>query len=128
MDSIKEQRDIRFIGSSLKDLNKLPEEIKEIFDFGIVLAAQGEKHVKAKPLQGFGGTRVLEIRESDRSGTYRAVYTTIFKHVVYVLHVFQKKSKSGIATPKQDIELIKQRLKRAELDYAENFKNEVNNG
>ena len=64
-----------------------------------------------------GSAKVLEIRESDRSGTYRAVYTVEWEGVVFVLHAFQKKSKSGIATTKQDIDLIKQRLKEAEVLY-----------
>jgi phage-related protein len=51
--------------------------------------------------------------EDRRSNTYRAVYTVKFAMAVFVLHVFQKKSKRGIATPKQDIDLIKNRLKLA---------------
>lgn len=65
-------------------------------------------------LKGFGGAGVLELIEDDRSGTYRAVYTVRFATAVYVLHVFQKKSKQGIATPHQDIELVRSRLKVAE--------------
>lgn len=52
---------------------------------------------------------------TDRQGdTFRAVYTLRHERAVYVLHVFQKKSKTGRKTPQQDIELIKQRLKEAE--------------
>ena len=69
-------------------------------------------------MKDFGGARVMEIVERDRSGTYRAVYTAHFDGV-YVLHVFQKKSKRGIATPKQDIELIKKRFAEAERDHKE---------
>lgn len=65
---------------------------------------------------------MLEIVEDHRSGTYRAVYTIRFKRAVYVLHVFQKKSKRGIATPKEEMDLVKQRLKRAAADYSERFK------
>lgn len=71
----------------------------------------------AKPLQGFGGAGVLEIVESYRGDAYRAVYTVRFAKVVYVLHCFQKKSTSGIKTPKQDVELIKSRLAEAERLY-----------
>lgn len=84
--------------------------------FGLYLAQIGEKHGTAKPLHGFGAP-VWEIRAEDRSGTYRAVYAIHLRDAVYVLHAFQKKAKSGIATPRQEIELIRQRLKRAgELD------------
>ncbi len=62
---------------------------------------------------------MLEIVESDAGGTYRAVYTVKFKEAVAVLHVFQKKSKQGIATPKQEVELIKSRFKLAEKVYEE---------
>ena len=115
------RRKIAYIGSALKDLNKTPKDVKEFFEFAILLAAQGEKHIKAKPLKGFGSSSVLEVVEDHKSGTYRAVYTTTFKNVLYVLHVFQKKSKQGKETPKHDIDLVKQRLKRAKMDYEENF-------
>jgi len=72
----------------------------------------------AKPLKGFGGTGVLELIEDDAAGTYRAVYTVRYLTAIYVLHVFQKKSKRGRQTPQQDIDLIKARLKRAEEIHA----------
>jgi len=73
--------------------------------------------LRQSPSKGFGGAGVLEIIEGHHGSTYRAVYTVKFSDVVYVLHAFQKKSKKGIETPKQDIQLIKKRLKRAEEDY-----------
>jgi phage-related protein len=73
----------------------------------------GSKHPDAKPLKGFGGAGVLEIVENFDGDTYRAVYTVKLAAAIYVLHAFQKKSKQGIATPQQDINLIKERLKRA---------------
>ena len=75
----------------------------------------------AKPLKGFKGARVLEVVEDFDGETYRAVYTVKLADVVYVLHAFQKKSKRGIATPKQDIELIEARFKRAKEHHAENY-------
>jgi phage-related protein len=81
-------------------------------------AQLGGKHGSAKPLHGFGGAGTLEIVEDHFSDTYRAVYTVRFAARIYVLHVFQKKSKSGIKTPKPEIELIKLRLKRAEQEHA----------
>jgi phage-related protein len=73
----------------------------------------------AKPLKGFGGARVMEIVERYRSDAYRAVYAVQFADAIYVLHVFQKKSTRGIATPKPDIDLIKQRLAEAERRHRE---------
>jgi phage-related protein len=71
-------------------------------------------------LKGFGGAGVLELIEDYQGGTYRAVYTVRFATKIYILHVFQKKSKKGIATPKQEIDLIKARLKQAEeLHYSQ---------
>jgi phage-related protein len=71
--------------------------------------------------RGFGDASVVEIIESGAGGTYRAVYTVRFEAAVFVLHVFQKKSKSGVATPKPDMELIETRLKRA-AEIAEEMK------
>jgi phage-related protein len=80
----------------------------------------GGKHPDAKPLRGdpaFRGGGVLEIVDNDDGDTYRAVYTVRYREVIYVLHCFQKKSKRGIETPRQDIELIKRRLKTADDHY-----------
>jgi phage-related protein len=77
-------------------------------------AAQlGETDPAAKPLRGFGGASVIEIVAEDKGGTWRAVYTVRFAESVYVLHAFQKKSKRGIATPRQDLDFIKRRLAEA---------------
>jgi phage-related protein len=85
--------------------------------FALRQAQEGQKHVNAKPLKGFGGAGVLEVVEDHAGNTYRAVYTVRFAGVVYVLHVFQKKSKKGSKTPKPEVDLIKQRLKAAKDDY-----------
>ncbi len=77
-------------------------------------AQMGDTDPAAKPLKGFGGTRVMEIVERHDKNTYRAVYTVQFEEAIYVLHAFQKKSKSGIATPQRDIELIRRRLTEAQ--------------
>ena len=98
----------------------MPEEVRDTFGFALFLAQQGQKHEQAKPLRGFGSAGVLEVVENDRGGTYRAVYTVRFANAVYVLHCFQKKSTSGIATSQHDIELIKARLKQAEAHAGEN--------
>lgn len=85
-----------------------------MFGFALSLAQAGDRHDAAKVLKGFGGAGVLEVVEDDANGTYRAVYTVKFPEAVFVLHCFQKKSKRGIATPRDDMEVISARLKVAE--------------
>lgn len=106
-----------FIGSSREDLKEFPDEVKQDIGYALFEAQKGQKSEAAKPLKGFGGAGVLEIIERFDGDTYRAVYTVKFREVVYVLHCFQKKSKSGIKTPQQEIDLIARRLKAAEEDY-----------
>jgi len=84
------------------------------FGFAFYLAQDGRKHEQAKPLRGFGSAGVLEVVEDWDRSAYRAVYTVRFEKAVFVLHVFQKKSKRGAATPKADMDLIRERLKVAE--------------
>jgi phage-related protein len=85
--------------------------------FELFLAQTGQHPPSAKLLKGFG-CGIVELVARFDGDTYRAVYTVRFREAVYVLHAFTKKSKHGIKTPKSDIELIKQRLKAAESDYA----------
>jgi phage-related protein len=101
-----------WIGNSLEIIRNFPPAVKDEIGFGLYQAQVGSKHVNAKPLKG-SGPGILEIVSDYRGDTFRAVYTARFGDRIYVLHAFQKKSKSGIATPKPDIELIKHRLKRA---------------
>jgi phage-related protein len=104
-----------WIGSSKKDLMALPLLVRKFFGHALNFAQNGERHDAAKVLKGFGGAGVLEVVEDDASGTYRAVYTVKFDEAVFVLHCFQKKSKSGIGTPQKDMETIRIRLKAAEM-------------
>lgn len=108
------EKPLVWIGSSKRDLMALPVPIRKFFGHALDFAQHGHKHDAAKVLKGFGGTGVLEIVEDGRGGTYRAVYTIKFKEAVFVLHVFQKKSKHGIETPKPDLDIIRERLKVAE--------------
>ena len=108
-----QMRRLEWIGSTKKDLLALPEEVVDVFGYALYLAQTGSKHDQAKPLRGFGSAGVLEVVEDRRGDTNRAVYTVQFAVRVFVLHVFQKKSKSGIATPKPDLDLIRNRLKVA---------------
>ncbi|EYU15594.1 MULTISPECIES: type II toxin-antitoxin system RelE/ParE family toxin [Photorhabdus] len=106
-----------WVGSSKKDLQSLPDDVQDIFGYALHVAQTGGKHSQAKPLKGFGGAGVLEVVEDYIGDTYRAVYTVKFGTAIYVLHVFQKKSSTGIATPKPDTDKIRERLKIAE-DHA----------
>ena len=110
-------RKIVWVGSSLRDLRSLPEEVKGEIGFGLYHAERGLSHASMKTLKGFGGASVQEIKVNDPGGTYRAVYTIRFKDFLYVLHVFQKKSTAGSKTSKADVELIKQRLAWAQADF-----------
>jgi phage-related protein len=106
-----------FIGSSLKDLKRFPAKVQNRMGFALNQVQEGDQPLAAKALKGFGGRTVLELIDDFDSDTYRAVYTVRFAGVVYVLHAFQKKAKKGISTPRQDIDLVKSRLRDAELHY-----------
>ena len=108
---------VRWIGSSRDDLREFPEPVRLRVGGALWEAQTGGKAGWAKPLKGFGGAGVLEVVDDHDGDTYRAVYTVRFAGAVYVLHAFQKKSKHGIATPKHEIALIEQRLKRAREDH-----------
>lgn len=122
MDDASGLRALNFIGSARGDLKAFPEEVRQDIGYALFEAQRGQKPATAKPLQGFGGAGVLEVLERHAGDTYRAVYTVNFRHVVYVLHCFQKKAKHGIKTPQQEIELIKQRLRVAEQDYETHYR------
>jgi phage-related protein len=106
-----------WIGSSRSDLRAMPQQVRNDIGQALYAAQQGMTDPAAKPLRGFGGARVMEIVERYRTDAYRAIYTAHFATAIYVLHVFQKKSKTGIATPKQDIDLIKKRFAQAQRDH-----------
>lgn len=108
-----------WVASSRKDVKRFPRAVRQTIGQALFDAQTGGKHPDAKPLKGFKGAGVLEVVEDDDGSTFRAVYTVRFAGVVYVLHAFQKKSKSGIKTPAEEIEKVKARLKEAEKDYAE---------
>ena len=112
-------RPLVWLGSSRKDLRAFPRLARREMGMALYAAQQGETDPAAKPLKGFGGAQVLEIVAEDRGGTWRAAYTVRYAEAVYVLHAFQKKSKRGIATPKQDLDLIKRRLAEAERRHRE---------
>jgi phage-related protein len=114
-------RPLLWIGSSKRDYGDFPAAVQDSFGFEIFLVQTGQHPPSAKPLKGLGrGT--VELIDDFEGDTYRAVYTVRFHEAVYVLHAFKKKSKRGSETPKRDVELIKRRLRDAESDHAERFK------
>jgi phage-related protein len=92
-------------------VKSFPAGVQDDIGYALYAAQLGERSSKAKPLHGLGG-QVMEIVAYDVSGTYRAVYTVSIGESIYVIHAFQKKSKAGIATPKPEMDLIRQRLKQ----------------
>jgi phage-related protein len=103
-----------WVGSSRRDFRAMPKGVRGRMGYALYVAQCGGKHRDAKPMQGFGGAGVVEVVADHRGDTFRTVYTVRFAAAVFVLHVFQKKSKTGVATPKFEIELIKSRLREAE--------------
>ena len=108
----EQPRRLLWLVDTLSILKGFPGDVRQKLGFALYQAQIGDKHESAKPLKGFKAP-VWEVRAEDRSGTYRAVYVVRFGSVVYVLHAFRKKAKSGISTPRRELDLIRQRLKLA---------------
>jgi phage-related protein len=123
----RKPKPIEWVGSSRADLRRFPEAVQDHAGFALYQAQVGLKHPDAKPLQGLG-SGVLEIVSRFDGNTYRSVYVVRFEKAVYVLHAFQKKSKTGIATPKHEIDLVRQRLKAAESHYRSHYGKDESHG
>ena len=106
-------RPVVWVRSSKEDLKKFPEPAQSHIGFALQVAQRGGKHPDAKPMRGFGGASAIEIVEDYAGDTFRVVYTVKFEEAIYVLHAFKKKSKVGATTPKHELSLIEERLKRA---------------
>ena len=115
-------KELFWVGDSKARLKEFPREVQRAIGRALDVAQRGGKALSAKPLRGFGGAGVLEIVDDHDGDTYRAVYTVRFADAVYVLHAFQKKSKRGIATPKRELDLIRQRLAAAQVNAASRLK------
>lgn len=111
-------KSLKWIGSSKKDLLKFPEEVRSEMGFALYTAQLGESHESAKMFKGHG-TGIYEIVSDHDKNAYRAIYIANMGNAIYVLHAFQKKSKKGIATPKEEINVIKERLKQLKLTLNE---------
>ena len=111
---------LTWLADSRSKVKSFPPGVQDDVGYALYLAQLCEMSAKAKPLHGLGGG-VMEIVANDESGTYRAVYTVSIGESIYVIHAFQKKSKAGIATPKSEMEVVRQRIRqlRSEVKNAE---------
>lgn len=114
------EKPLYWVSSSRKDFLSLPEPVQKSMGVALGAVQFGDTPLQAKPWKG-EGPGVLEIREDHRGDTFRAIYTVHFELAVYVLHVFQKKSKRGIKTDRVDRELVASRLRDAEREYEANY-------
>jgi phage-related protein len=117
------EKPLFWVASSREDLRQFPRPVKDAIGVALSVGQFGGKHPAAKPWKG-EGPGVLEIVEDYRGDTYRAVYTVKFAEAIYVLHVFLKKSPSGIRTSQKDVRLISQRLRAARADYEARYAKE----
>lgn len=105
-------KNLIWLGDSLKNIREFPEEVKKEIGHALYLIQNGKTPPSVKPFKGMKLSS-MEIVTNFNKDTYRTVYTIKIDEVVYILHCFQKKSKSGIKTPKEDVELIKKRIQDA---------------
>lgn len=110
MTDAMDRRPLVWEGSSKKDFKEFPVGVQKDFGVALFVVQIGATPHSAKPWKGLG-SGVFELVEDHRGDTFRTVYTVRTRDAVHVLHAFQKKSKSGIGTPREDIRLVEKRLK-----------------
>jgi phage-related protein len=116
-----QRKDFHFIGSSKKDMRSMPEDVQDVFGSALLDAQYGDLPEGARPFGEGLPKDIMKLVEDYSGDTYRAAYTVVSSGVVYVLHVFKKKSKSGIATPTPDKDLVRSRFKAAQEHYFANY-------
>ncbi len=104
------RRPLFWEGSAKRDFKQFPTAVQKDMGVALFVIQLGSTPPSAKPWKGLG-PGVYELIEDHRGDTYRAIYTVRIAASIFVLHAFQKKSKSGIKTPKRDVDLIEQRLR-----------------
>ena len=104
-------RSVSWVKAARKEFEKFPRKVQTKGLYTLAIAAAGSRSDNAKPLHGLG-SGIFEIALNDRSGTFRVVYAVQIDSDIWVVHAFQKKSKTGIKTPLREIDLIRERLKR----------------
>jgi len=105
-------RRVVWLGDTREKLREFPQPVRQDIGAALFAAQRGETAQHVKPFKGIG-SGVFEIAERYATNAYRLVYAVQLGKSIYVLHIFQKKSKSGIATPKMDVDLIEKRYKEA---------------
>ncbi len=100
---------LQWVGNSLKQLKKFPKLVQQEMGYALHVAQQGGAYRTVKRLKGYRG--VYEIISDYQTDTYRVMYVLAVSDSIYVLHAFQKKSKKGIKTPKEEMSVIDERLK-----------------
>lgn len=117
-----DRKPLHFIGSSKRDLGDLPEPVQDVFGSALLDAQYGDVPEGARPFGEGVPREVMKLVEDYDGDTYRAAYTVVFAEAVYVLHVFKKKSKSGIGTPQPDKDLIRGRLRAAVEHWQQTYR------
>ena len=118
MNDKQARRPLFWEGSAKRDFKQFPVAVQKDMGVALFVVQLGGTPLSAKPWKGLG-SGMYELIEDHRGDTYRAVYTVRIAESIHVLHAFQKKSKSGIKTPKSDVELVEQRLKAVLHRYRE---------
>jgi len=108
---MRNTRPISWIKAARRDFEDFPEDVQGVMLSALTIAAEGSKSDKAKPFQGFDGG-VFEIALGHRGDAFRVIYAVKIGADIWVIHAFQKKSKTGIKTPQTEVDLIRERLKR----------------
>ena len=108
---MRDLRQISWIKAARRDFDEFPENVQnDVFD-ALTVAADGLLSGKAKPFKGIDGG-VFEIALRHRGDAFRAIYAVKIDLDIWVIHAFQKKSKTGVKTPQMEVDLIRERLKR----------------
>jgi phage-related protein len=110
------RRPLYWEGSSRKDFKGFPIPVQKDLGVALFIVQLGHMPATSKPWKGLG-SGVHELSDDHHGDTFRAVYTVRIDDAVHVLHAFQKKLKSGIATPQPDVELIERRLRAVLARY-----------
>ena len=110
-------KEIVWMGSTKNDLAVAPTSVKRTMGGALRTAQQGCKSDDADPMKG-DLRDVMEVRDHDEAGIYRLMYTTKIGEYIFVLDYFQKKGASGGSTRKEDLDRIRQRLRKAREQYA----------
>ena len=107
----KALRNISWIKGALKEFGRFPEDAQDQATDALTAIAEGDTPEIAKPMTGLG-SGIWELAIKERGDAFRVIYALQLDDDIWVVHAFQKKSKSGIATPKQEIDLVRERIKR----------------